>query len=165
MLDLEKLSGDNMIRGKNVQSILNKARTTQRQAIEGMYEDTATILVKRAVKDEKTGVTKNKDVVLVKDEPCRLSYRTMPSTSDAMKNSTTADYVNQVITLFVRPELQIPSGSKIEVTKFGNVDSIGNEHKYTQVFRNSAVPKIHGSHQEIILMLADKYDAMSDYHD
>lgn len=138
-----------------IQNILNKARNIQKSAIEGMYEDLCTIYVKSLVKDPDTGISEHKDVVIVENEPCRLSYRTMPSTSDAMKNSEYADTVNQVISLFIRPDLKIPSGSKTVITKFGNTDH--DDIKVEVTYSNSAKQKIHGSHQEIILMMADKY--------
>ena len=147
----------------NVMNLLNTTRDAQRKAIEGMYEDTATIWVKKLVKDPETKKSKNIDVKLVEDEPCRLSFRTMPSTSDAMKNNEFADYVNQVITLFIRPDIDVPAGSKIEITRFKNNPSRSKDEWYVQTYRNSALRKVHGVHQEIILMLADKYDKHGDY--
>lgn len=143
-----------------ITNMLSTIRKTQRKAIEAMYEDTCTIYSKKPVTDPETNITENKDIIIAENEPCRLSYRTMPSTSDAMKYSEYADYVNQVITLFLRPEIEVPAGSLIVVTKFGNVDDY--PHETTVAYRNSAERKVHPSHQEMIVMLADKYGTKFD---
>lgn len=118
-------------------------KVKQRKAIESRYIGKCTIKCKQDVTDPVTNITSNIDIEIAVDEPCRLSYKNVPT----MVNNENADTVNQVIKLFVKPELDIPSGSRIIVTQHGRTNS----------YRNSGFPEIHTSHQEIILNLEDKF--------
>lgn len=122
-------------------------RNIQRQAIESLYDGICTIISKMDVTDPVTNITKPQDVIIVENEPCRLSYKN----DYAMEDSESADTVKQIIKLFIKPELDIPPGSKIEVTQNGK----------TSVFSNSGSPATHYSHQEIVLKVHDKYGRSS----
>ena len=117
-------------------------RDIQRQAIESLYEGLCSIVYRDEVEDPSTGVTTQVDKVIVENEPCRLSY----DNSNRMMNDI-ADRTKQDVTLFIRPELKIPAGSKITVT----------QHNVTHEFKNSGVPMVHYSHQEVPLLFSDRY--------
>lgn len=123
--------------------MLEDIRVIQRKAIELLYEGVCTIISTVDVKDPDTNITKPQEIILVEDEPCRLSY----GKPEIMEDSEIADTTKQLIKLFIKPELNIPSGSLIEVTQHGK----------TSTYSNSGYPETHGSHQEIILKLDDKY--------
>ena len=46
-----------------------------------MYKDTCTIVERQKVKDPSTKKTEFKEVIVLKDQPCRLSYKSFPETS------------------------------------------------------------------------------------
>ena len=96
-----------------------------RMAIEAMYEDTCTVVEHRKTKEK--GVVTYTDTVVLENQPCKLSFET----------------IAQAEKLFVAPEVEIKSGSKIIVTH------CGNSTEYTR----SGVPGMHPTHQEIMLDL------------
>ena len=110
-----------------------------RKAIEHLYVGRCTITNSQPVFDETTKRTTFKDVVLVENEPCRLSFSTVSETSQ----TDTIANVSQVVKLFIRPELEIKAGSKISVTQNGR----------TINYITSGEPAVHTNHQEIVLSL------------
>lgn len=112
-----------------------------RKAIESLYVGLCSITNSQAVFDETTKRTTFKDVVLVENEPCRLSFSTVKETSQ----TETVGEVGQVVKLFIRPELEIKAGSKITVTQNGR----------TTKYIASGQPAVHTNHQEIVLVLED----------
>ena len=90
--------------------------------------------------DPITKKTLCKDVLLCEDEPCRLSHVTI----GAADNTDTVANIVQTIKLFIRPEIVIPAGSKIEVSQNGRVK------KYIA----SGEPAVYSNHQEVVLEIA-----------
>lgn len=114
-----------------------------RRAIEKLYEGKCTVKVWEPYTDPITKITKHQEVTKFEDEPCRLSYGSLPSASNTDGPTT----VVQVTKLFIAPELNIPPGCKITVTQNGrSVD-----------FTRSGEPAVYGSHQEITLELFERY--------
>lgn len=91
------------------------------------------------VTDPKTHQTTSKLVPVLIDEPCRLSYSSNSTTSSA----TGVAVVGQITTLFIRPDVEIKSGSIIEVTQHGK----------TSKFNKAGKPAIYTNHQEIVIRL------------
>lgn len=118
-------------------------KTIQRLAIESLYIGVCTIESTVDVTDPITNITKPTLINIATNEPCRLSYKNVYPTVD----SDTADTVRQVNKLFIKPEIDIPAGSRFEVTQHGK----------TSIYSNSGYPELHSSHQEIILDLSDRY--------
>lgn len=56
---------------------MKAAQKAARKAIEATYFGTLTVTEHQTVKDEKTKLTKSVDVVVLQDEPCRLSFEKM----------------------------------------------------------------------------------------
>lgn len=83
------------------------------------------------------------EVETIKDEPCRVSYAT--STKNDTTRTETITIAPQEVTLFIRPDLVIPAGSRITVTQYDR----------TVEYRASGVPRVHTLHQEIPLTLWD----------
>lgn len=98
-----------------------------------------TIYEHQSVTDPYTFQTTQKEVPVLVDEPCRLSYRHEQATNI----SSGAAVVSQSITLFIRPDLVIHPGSVIEIT----------QHGVTTKYKGSGQPAIYSNHQEIILQL------------
>ncbi|MCQ2017284.1 hypothetical protein [Clostridium butyricum] len=116
-----------------------QARKAHRKALESTYEHFCTIKEYKSVKDEITKVTSKKDVIVVENQPCKLSYKNITSADKNEANST----ISQSIKLFIAPEIEILEGSKIVV----------NHNGRTTEFKNSGKPAVYYSHQEIILEL------------
>lgn len=93
------------------------------------------------VVDPKTYQTTQKEVPVLIDEPCRLSY----NYEQATNIQSGAAVVSQSITLFIRPDLVIKPGSVIEIT----------QNNVKERYHGSGQPAIYSNHQEIILQLYD----------
>ena len=91
------------------------------------------------ITDPETYQTTQKEVPVVVNEPCRLSYNHEQSTN--IQNG--AAVVSQSITLFIRPDLVIKPGSVIEVTQNG----------VTEKYKGSGKPAVYTNHQQITLQL------------
>ena len=85
--------------------------------------------------------TTQKEVPVLIDEPCRLSY----NHEQATNIQSGAAVVSQSITLFIRPDLVIKPGSVIEIT----------QNNVKERYHGSGQPAIYSNHQEIILQLYD----------
>lgn len=113
--------------------------TGARGAIESLYKGRCKVIELVKVFDSVTKQTAFKEAVVCSDEPCRLSYtsKTNADTSDTVSN------VSQVIKLFIKPELAIKAGSKIEVKQNGVVVR----------YVSSGQPAVYSNHQEVVLEL------------
>lgn len=120
---------------------LESARKQHRKAIELLYEHTCTVIEYKKVKDPITKTTNSKEVIVLEDQPCKISYSTVKSATET-ENAT---MLQQVVKLFIAPEIVIKEGSKLVV-----IDKNNNK---TESYKNSGVPAIFSSHQEIVLEL------------
>jgi len=107
-----------------------------RKVKELMYIGLCTIVEYHKVKqvNRSTGFT---EVVVFEDIPCKLSFKNVSSSVETDK----ASIINQSISLILAPEVNINPGSKIIVTQNG----------VTKAYKNSGVPAVYTTHQEIML--------------
>lgn len=115
--------------------------TNQENPLATLWQGRCTIYEFQDVKDPITKQTKQKEVAVVRDEPCRLSYRHEQATNI----QSGAAVVSQSIILFIRPDLVINVGSVIEIT----------QHGVTCKYKGSGQPAVYCNHQEIVLELYD----------
>lgn len=85
------------------------------------------------------GVVKMQETLVFENIPCRLSYKNKNSSTEGGVASRT----EQTIVLFVSPDIDIKSGSKIVVTQNGR----------TVEYESSGEPAVYQTHQEIMLEL------------
>lgn len=104
-----------------------------------LWTGRCTIYEFQNITDPFTHQTTQKEVPILRDEPCRLSYNHEQATNIA----SGAAVVSQSITLFIRPDLVINPGSVIEIT----------QHGVTCKYKGSGQPAVYCNHQEIILEL------------
>lgn len=104
-----------------------------------LWKGKCTIYEYRDIVDPITHLTTQKEVPVLVDEPCRLSY----NFEQATNIRSGAAVVSQSITLFIRPDLVINAGSVIEITQNG----------VTEKYKGSGQPAVYTNHQEIILQL------------
>lgn len=111
----------------------------QRKALERLWKDRCTVYHRVKVTDPKTKLTDFEEKPLFQDQPCKLSFETL--------NSTDGDHVATVaqsVKLFISPDVEIPAGCKIVVTRF-------NDLERTFTYSRSGEPGIFTNHQEIML--------------
>lgn len=106
----------------------------------------ATIYHYETVTDENTYESKQQTVVTASDEPCRVSYNNIAYNKEIAVGSGVTN-VNQIITLFIRPDIIIPPGSMIDVTQHGN----------TVKYKASTQQALYTNHQEISLELYEDH--------
>lgn len=109
-----------------------------RKAIEYLYDGTCTVTTHQEYEKE-NGSTGFKDVVILEDEPCHLSFSNASSTKEGEAVAT----VTQVTELFISPDVVIPTGSKITVTQNG----VSTE------YARSGKSALYASHQQIVVEL------------
>lgn len=110
-----------------------------RKAVESLYFGRCTITEHQKVKRENKS-TGFEDVVVLENQPCRLSIQNINSTSTTESG---ASALTQSIKLFISPDVKVKPGSKITVTQNG----------VTTDYKNSGEPAFYSTHQEIILDL------------
>lgn len=111
---------------------------TARKAIESLYAGKCTITEHQKIKKENKS-TGFQDVVVLTDQPCRLSFKTINSTNQ----TDSASAVVQIVKVFLAPEIQVKPGSKLTIT----------QNNVTTDYKSSGKPAIYSTHQEIILEL------------
>ena len=120
--------------------MLSKTKVVKaRKAIESLYNGTCTITEHTKVKKENKSTGFVESVVL-ENQPCRISFSTINSTSST---ETGASALVQVVKLFIAPEVKVKPGSKISVT----------QNNVVTEYQNSGEPAFYSTHQEIILEL------------
>lgn len=111
-----------------------------RKALERMYEGVCSITNKQEY-EKANGSVGFKDVVIVENQPCRLSFSASPVTQagNGVHNA------NQSIKLFLSPEIEVKAGSIITIT----------QHGVTTTYQCSGLPIKRYSHQSIELKVMD----------
>lgn len=115
---------------------LNNAYKVARAAMEKQYDSICTVYERRSVEDD-DHITRKKEVAVLSDIPCRLSYRTINTTN------TSSGIAEQsiLVKLFINPDVEIKAGSKIVITTCGREET----------YQRSGMPAIYPTHQEIML--------------
>lgn len=126
-----------------IADVIRQMQALARKAQEEAYDGICTVMEQRKVKDPKTMLTTEQDVVVVENEPCHLSYSNVSAVSQTEAAANTA----QVTRLFLSPDVRIRPGAKIAVTQAGT----------TQLYGCSGVPAVYRTHQEIVLTLSGRY--------
>lgn len=94
--------------------------------------------------EKEQGIINNtKEVVKAENVKCRLSYK---SDSQGEQTDKTAEQ-NQIIKLFLPPEIEIKEGCKIIVTQEGE----------TNTFLCAGKPLVYGSHKEVVLEIEKRH--------
>ncbi len=117
--------------------------SARRKAVESLYKGLCTVKVWQEVENPVTHATTHKEVALLTDQKCKLSYEKQTSTTPTGGPALIA----QTTKLFIAPELDIPAGSKIIVT----------QHNKTTEYARSGEPAIYTDHQEVQLELFERY--------
>lgn len=119
------------------------AYAAARRAQESQYSGMMTVTERHKARDERTKLTTQDDVVVLEDQPCKLSFETLKSA----QQTEAAASITQAIKLFLAPEIVVKPGSKVTVTQDG----------FTADYRCSGVPAVYPTHQEIMLELFERW--------
>lgn len=84
-------------------------------ALKRLWTDQCTITIRQERKNQINKQTEFIDAILLADEPCRVSFESIPATSP--DNGTAI--VSQAVKLFLRSDVDIPPGSTIAITPAG----------------------------------------------
>lgn len=123
-----------------INDIINKAKERAKKIAETQYEDTCTVTERIPQRNETNKRTELVETQTLIDQPCKLTFR--ETTLLASKESTTMSNVVQEILLFISPDVTIKPGSKIEITR---------KNGMMEVYKNSGIPQVYATHQEIVL--------------
>ena len=102
-----------------------------------------TVSERQSVKDPNTHITSTKEVVVLENQPCKLSFETIAVTVQ----TDTAATLSQGVKVFLSPDVSIKAGSKLTVTQNG----------VTTAYKSSGVPAVYPTPQEIMLELFTKW--------
>ncbi|KSV60300.1 hypothetical protein ASU35_05990 [Acetivibrio ethanolgignens] len=119
------------------------AEQLHRKAVESRYTGICNVYEQKAERNEVTKLMEQKEVLVLENQPCRISFSSVPSASEKQN----AAKVDQIVTLFIAPELEIKAGSKIVITQ----DNV------TREYSKSGISAVYPSHQEITLELLGGY--------
>ena len=122
---------------------IQAAQKAARKAIETTYFGTLTVTELQKVKNEKSKLMEESEIVVLQDQPCRLSFEKLQTAIQSESAAT----ITQSTKLFVSPDVTIKAGSKLTVTH----DNV------TTDYTRSAVPSTYPTHQEITLELFKEY--------
>lgn len=115
-----------------------------RQAVESRYTGKCTITEMRSSpKDSTTNIVSQSPVVVLTNQPCKMTHKSSDTTT--VVNGVAVQ--SQSIKLLISPDLDIKPGSQIKITQDGR----------TADFKRSGLPAVYPSHQEISLVVFDKY--------
>ena len=109
-----------------------------KKAVESLYDGKCTITEYQKIKKENKS-TGFEEVVVLTDQPCRMSYRTVAPTS----KTYTASAVTQSIVVYLSPDIVVKPGSKLTIT----------QNNVTSEYKSSGKPAVYSSHQEVPLEL------------
>ena len=116
--------------------MVNKAVRT---ALERLWQDRCSIFIREEVTAPTTHLTDSEEKPLLQDQPCKLSFETLTST-----NGDEVATAQQVVKLFLSPDVKVPAGCKIVVTR-------PNDMERTFTYARSGEPGVFSNHQEIML--------------
>lgn len=111
--------------------------TAYGDALRRLWSGRCSVYIRKTRVNEATGRDEPYEVPLFQDEPCRISFRSIATTTE----TNDAARIQQTTKLFIAADLDIPAGSKINVTQSGK----------TKSYTRSGEPAYYSTHQEIML--------------
>nr|DAI96711.1 MAG TPA: head closure knob [Caudoviricetes sp.] len=105
--------------------------------VQRQYKDRCSVIEFVPVTDLETNITKEKEVIVLEDQKCKLCFKTVRSVGEG----DTAKLL-QTVSLHIAPDITIKEGSKVVVSL-----QTGQTFEYSR----SGIPAIYPSHQEVPL--------------
>lgn len=110
--------------------------------LQTLYDGTAKVYIKGNDAVDEDGITRQRDEMLYESIPCRLSYKRKDS-----NEQSEVGVLNQIIVMICDTIYEIPSGSTIEFSQYGQV------HTY----KCSGLSAMYQNHQEIELITFEEH--------
>lgn len=110
-----------------------------REAIESTYIGECDVIEYITERNETTKRNEHREEKVLEKQKCRISFESVSNSNQ----SETTNNITQTIKLFISPDINIKSGSKIVVSQNGK----------TTEYMNSGEPARYETHQEIMLEL------------
>lgn len=120
-----------------ISEVIKRAQEAHRKALEETYTGKGCIYERKNITDPVKKITKQAEVMMRDDIPCKLSHESI----SAISVSDGAYQKAQGIKLFLAPEIEVKPGSKIVVVQDG----------ITGTYGQSGIPAHYATHQEIML--------------
>lgn len=111
-----------------------------------LWRDRCTVTVQEAYQ-KPSGATAFRPRVILSDAPCKLSYFNSQGLHAVASVSGKAAPVRQGVHLFLATDVEIPAGSRIDVTRAGK----------TTAYKSSGQSSVFFSHQEIMMEVAQEW--------
>lgn len=108
-----------------------------REVVERQYKDRCSVIEFQPVTDAETNIAKDKEVVVLEGQKCKLCFKSVRSVSEG-----DAAKLLQTVSLHIAPDIIINEGSKVVVTM-----QTGQTFGYSR----SGIPAVYPSHQEVPL--------------
>lgn len=112
-------------------------------ALRKLWDGVCSVYVIETIRNDSNGRDEPHEVLKLSDEPCRLSFSSVSSTSE----QDSAPVIQQTVKLFISKEADIPAGSKVVVTQEGRTDT----------YQRSGEPAVYSTHQEVVLVPFKEY--------
>lgn len=117
--------------------MVNKA---VQKALAALWTDRVTVYQNQKVTDPVTHITDFREVAILEDQPCKLSFETL-----AAAEGDPAAAVSQAVKLFLSPDVTVPAGCRVVVTR-------PNERERVLTYTSSGLAGMFHNHQEISLV-------------
>lgn len=114
-----------------------------KNAIESLFIGVCSVIEYKEVIDQNSGITEFKEIEVLSNTPCRLSYKNIANANQ----TETGNAIIQTIKLFYPTDIEIKNGSKIVVT----------QNNITKEYKNSGEPAVYSNHKELILELFESW--------
>lgn len=126
-------------------------------ALSRLWSDRCTIWGKENYINSQTGRMEQREIVLIQNAPCRVSYgslqpvsNTRGSASQRIKTSLQslgASSVKGQVKLFLAADTPVPPGSRVMITRNGRME----------MYHLSGAPAVYSSHMEVPLVLEQNW--------
>lgn len=122
-----------------IRDAVMQALAAHRQIMEDTYCGSCSVYELKKTRNTETKLTETTEEEVLSEVPCHLSFESVTAAGEG--GGTAA--VSQSVTLFCAPDIPVKPGSKIVVRQNGTETA----------YKQSGVPAVYASHQEIPLEL------------
>lgn len=112
-------------------------------AMKSLWKGLCDVYIIKTDINQHNGRDEPKEVPIYEKQPCRISFSSVSSTTE----HDGAPLIQQTVKLFIAKDVNIPAGSKIDVSQNGQ----------TRSYAKSGEPAVYSEHQEIMLVPFERW--------
>lgn len=112
-------------------------------AMKSLWKGLCDVYIIKTDINQHNGRDEPKEVPIYEKQPCRISFSSVSSTPE----QDGAPLIQQTVKLFIAKDVNIPAGSKIDVSQNGQ----------TRSYAKSGEPAVYSEHQEIMLVPFERW--------